>query len=77
MQLVTLGDLIDAAVSVSPAEGARIDQMLRLLAQVAPAHLQADVVAHLRSMTTAELTAVIKPLMDLAASGVRGGHGTG
>lgn len=77
MELVTLGDLIDAAKASSPVEGARIDQMLRLLAQVAPAHLQADVVAHLRSMTPAELTGIIKPLMDLASSGVRGGHGTG
>lgn len=74
MEPVTLGDLIDAAAKVSPAEGARIDQMLRLLAQVAPAELQDAVILHLRSMTPAELTGVIKPLMELASSGVRGGH---
>ena len=61
----TLGELIDAARVIAPAEAARINALLDGLALFSPPEQREVTLQYLRDMTPADLMAAIQPLMTL------------
>lgn len=66
-----LGELIDAAAPVAPAEAARMVAMLDALTVFSPPENRDLTMQYLRDMTPQELMDAVKPLMALLPDAVK------